>query len=363
MPLEPFRRGNTWWARGRVEVDGRPVTGYYRCSTSASSEAGARAWIAEETDRQRRRHILGDAADQLSFAAAVMLYPAKPAEAKFLLPIVEAIGHRPAVAITPREARELAPRLYPAAATDTWRRQVLTPISAVINHAHDHGLCPPIRIKGFSAQERIDQDHRRGKLSRQERKPADRAWLDAFAAEAGPYLATLAEFMFETAARIGQAIALTPNDLDLPRGRVWLQASKGHPAQWVAISPAMVARLANLPARCPYDRVHRRRFPPTVFGYASRTGPLKAWRTACRRAGIDYITPHAAGRHGFYTEMRVRQGLDPITAARAGRWKDPSLPDGIYAHSDQDERDIRGRAGTNPVQPDTRRTAKALKTG
>ncbi|MDF0598963.1 tyrosine-type recombinase/integrase [Psychromarinibacter halotolerans] len=351
MPLEPYRRGETFWVRGRIEYDGRPITSYYRRSTGTSTEAGARVWIAEETDRQRRRHLVGDEAEALTFAGAVLLYPAKPAEAKYLVPILEALGDRPVASITPREVRELAAALYPTAATDTWRRQVLTPVSAVINNAHDSGSCPPIRIRGFSAQERIDQDRRRGAESRRERQPADREWLAAFTAEAGPYLSTLAEFMFETAARIGQAVALRPNDLDLPRGRVWLPASKGHPAQWVAISPAMVARLANLPARAPFDRKRGVTLPPNVFGYASRTGPLKAWRSACARAGIPYIAPHAAGRHGFYTEMRVRQGLDPVTAAKAGRWSNPALPDAIYAHSEADEREIRSRAGTNPVQP------------
>lgn len=363
MPLEPYRRGATWWIRGRVEFDGAPITDYYRCSSGASSEAGARAWIARETERQRRRHIVGDEAQALTFADAVVLYPAKPAEAKYLIPIVEEIGLRPLKAITPREVRDMAPKLYPDAATDTWRRQVVTPVSAVINHAHGEGLCPPIRIKGYSTQERIDQDKRRGKHSRTERRPADREWLEKFTAEAGPYLGTLAEFMFETAARIGQAVALRPNDLDLMRARVWMPASKGHPAQWVAISPAMVARLANLPARQPHDRKAGVRLPHTVFGYASRTGPLKAWKSACERAGIDYLSPHAAGRHGFYTEMRVRQGLDPVTAAKAGRWANPALPDAIYAHSDIDEREIRGRAGTNPVQRPAARSAKRRKTG
>src|SRR5690348_12660578 len=45
--LKPYRRGSTWWAKGRVEYNGRPVTGYIRESTGASDEAGARDWIAE----------------------------------------------------------------------------------------------------------------------------------------------------------------------------------------------------------------------------------------------------------------------------------------------------------------------------
>jgi hypothetical protein len=55
MPLEPFRRGPTWWARGRVEYLGAPITDYYRCSTGASEEAGAWDWCRAEEERQPSR--------------------------------------------------------------------------------------------------------------------------------------------------------------------------------------------------------------------------------------------------------------------------------------------------------------------
>ena len=159
--------------------------------------------------------------------------------------------------------------------------------------------------------------------------------------KADVYNAALAAFMFETAARVGQAVQLRPQDLDLMNGRVWLAESKGHPAQWVAISRAMVVRLANLKAKQPRARSGLDRLAPRVFGYASATGMLAKWRTICKAAGIPYLPPHQAGRHGFYTEMRVRQGLDPISAAKAGRWADSTLPDRVYAHSDIDERRLR----------------------
>lgn len=58
MPLIPYRRGNTWWARGRVEFLGRKISGYYRASTGATEEAGARAWCREEEERIIRAHLL-----------------------------------------------------------------------------------------------------------------------------------------------------------------------------------------------------------------------------------------------------------------------------------------------------------------
>lgn len=62
MPLEAYERGKVWWAKGRVEYNGRPVTGYIRESTGASDESGAKDWISEREERERRRYLLGEEA-------------------------------------------------------------------------------------------------------------------------------------------------------------------------------------------------------------------------------------------------------------------------------------------------------------
>lgn len=364
MPLTPYKRGNTWWAKGRVEYNGRPITSYSRFSTGAPTEAGARAWIADHEERTRRIHLFGEE-KVLTFADIVLDYPAKPAEAKFLDKLLDDLGPKLVSEITAPVVKALARKLYPDAATDTWRRQVLTPVSAVINHAHQLGRCPPIRIKGFSAQERIDQDARRGKLSRQPRPAADWTWIRAVQAQANPWVSAALEFMFETGARVGQVIALEPQHLDLAAGRVWIAAQKGHQAQWIEISPEMVATLAALKPRRPRDWKRDRQLAETrVFGYANRTGLTSALRTACKAAGQPYLTPHEAGRRGFYTELRVRQGFDPVTAAKAGRWSDPVLPDRRYAEAGDGRAAraaIRAGAGTNRVQPESKGENKTMK--
>jgi integrase len=83
----------------------------------------------------------------------------------------------------------------------------------------------------------------------------------------------------------------------------------------------------------------------------SPTGYNNRWKTICKRAGIPYLSAHPAGRHGFFTELVVRQGVDPVTAAKAGRWSDPNLPMRIYAHAETDEADVRARFRTIYVQP------------
>lgn len=360
MPLEPYQRGELWWVKGRVEYNGTPITGYYRRSTGAATKDGARDWIAEETDKQRRRHLVGDEAAGITFAEAVMLYPAKPKEAGYLIPIVEIVGNRTVAAIKPREIKELCPRLYPDLSADTWHRYVITPVKAVILNAHEAGLCPPIRIKAFSKKERIEQDARRGKQSRQVKTPWTRAWVTAFSEASDIYNAALVQFIFETGARIDQAVSLFPKDLDLQNHRVWLKGQKGHEAQWVKISTGLVVSLANLPPKQPVNRITGERQSARVFGYAGRSSMKGRWRTICKAAGIDYLPPHS-GRHGMYTELRVNLGIDPVTAAKMGRWSGHALPDKVYAHSDADEQAIRDILSTKPVQPQYQKPYKKLK--
>jgi integrase len=296
-------------------------------------EQEARQPLAEFEAREIKRHYLGDE-KALTFAEAVFLYPTSDKEATYLTKVLPEIGERAIAGITPQEVRNLGQKLYPEASTDTWQRQVVTPVRAVINNAHDLGKCPPIRVKAFSKAERLKQDKARGKTSRIEKVPGSWEWLEAFRAHANPYLKSLALFMFETGCRVTQAISLKPADLDLQNARVWMPEAKGTEAQWVTISMEMVVELANLHPRRPRKGPHGETRPKghRVFGYANRNGVYGAWRTACKEAGIEIILPHAAGRHGFGTEMLVRQRLDPATVARAGRWADMALMLRTYIH-------------------------------
>lgn len=371
MPLEPYRRPNrrAWWVKGRIEYNGRPISPYTRRSTGALTRAGAADWIANETQRQIRRYLIGDDPDALTLSDIIQMYPAKPHEAKALLNIIDVLGddflYKPVKEASGAYIRGLGYQLKPNASTDTMRREIVTPIRAAINNAHDLGKCEYVRVRAYTSQERIDQDIRRGKQSRIARRPADQDWIAKFCDAADIYNAALVRFMFETAARIDQAVSLTPDDLDLQAQRVWLKAAKGHPAQWVAISTDMTVDLANLPPKRPHNSKGGYKLEPRVFGYGTRTGYAKRWKTICKQAGIEYISAHAAGRHGFYTELRVRQGVDPITAAKAGRWSNATLPDRVYAHAEDDQAAIREQirrkgAGADPYQTRTSDISKPI---
>lgn len=356
--LEPYQRGKTWWAKGRIEYNGRPITEYIRQSTESATEAGAWDWIRDAEERAIRRYLVGEQA-ALTFADAVMLYEATETMAKYLLPILDELGAEPVSNITPKMIRDLGPKLYPNNSTDTWRRWVITPARAVINNAHDLGKCGPIKIKGYSTEERNRQDAARGKMSRPEKTPGSWPWLLRFREHAGPYHSALALFMFATGCRVGQAVAMRPRDLDLNNAKVRIPGAKGHADQWVTIQMEIVVELANLPPKAPrgHDKIKGLR----VFGFASKDGPRKGWITACKKAGIEQIMPHAAGRHGFGQENVVRQGVDKPAVAQYGRWSDPGMLDRHYTHGETSTDKIHAAFRTGLVQGELETGLKLLK--
>ena len=171
MALKPYLRADKWWAKGRVELNGEPITDYYRCTTGSTSEQAAWQWCADEEQRQIRYRIVGPESEDvierpLTFNDAVVLYEMNAQTAGYLLPIIEKIGETELLSVTPKMVRELGRELYPQSSTVTWVRSVVTPVRSVINNAHDLGKGPPIRVKGYSREERTRQDKVRGSTGR-----------------------------------------------------------------------------------------------------------------------------------------------------------------------------------------------------
>jgi integrase len=360
--LTPYLRGSTWWVKGRVEYNGRPITGYIRESTGALDESGARDWITEREDRECRRLLLGEEERPLTFNDALLLYNPTPQMAAYLIPLAQELGEVRLDRITPGMIRDLGPKLYPRNCTDSWRRWVITPARAVINKANDLGKCPPIRIKGYSEAERVEQDKWRKKPSRIEQIPGSWDWLLRFREHAPQRHGALALLMFTTGARIGQAVAMHPDKhLRLQEGKVIIPGAKGHGDREIEIPMELVVELANLRPKTPrgWDRSDKRNL--RVFGFADRCGPLSGWRRACKAAGISYIPPHAAGRHGFGQEHVVRQGTDDKAAGKYGGWRDTGLMRRTYTHAEDAESKILAGFRTGLVQAEERTGLKLLK--
>lgn len=358
MPIELFKRKKIYWFRGRIEE--LPASEYYRKSTYKSSKTSALAVLNQFQREELRRFYAGEDAS-ITFAEAVIHYRSKPEFAKALLPIVKIIGEMEISKITPKYVRNLGYQLQPKNSTDTWHKRIVSPIRAVINNAHELGYCPPIKIKAYSKTERLEQDRKREKVSRVKKTAGSWPWIIAFRSAAPQHLSALALFMFETGARISQATTIQFKDLDIPNGLVLMPEAKGVEEQLVKLSPQLIEELSKLCPRFTRRKSGKKVLSDRLFGYQARGGVYRTWKRVCRDAKIEVILPHAAGRHGFGTEMLVRQGLDPVTVAKAGRWADAHMLMETYAHPDGSDEKIQEAIRTGRVQAEAHLQDNQLK--
>jgi integrase len=301
MPLIIYRRGKIWHYRGTVA--GRRLRG----STGTARKEVAQRIAADLETRQWKGHLDGPAA-VLTFAQAAMLYRQAGKQDRYLRTVEDYWKDALVRTITPGAIRQSAITLCPMAGPATRNRQIIVPTQAIINHAASLGKCERIRVERFP-------------ITRKAKEPATWEWVRAFMAHAEPALGALACFMFLTGARVSQALAVTWKDVNLKAGKVLIRASgKGDDDRVAHMPPELVAALAN---------VGRERGGP-VFPFAKRDSAKRQWANAIERAGIEHLSFHAC-RHGFATGL-LDKGVNPITVAARGGWKDARHVFNTYGH-------------------------------
>jgi len=141
-------------------------------------------------------------------------------------------------------------------------------------------------------------------------------------------MGALACFMFLTGARISEALAVRWRDVDLSSARANIKQGKlGGEERRAHLPPVLVAAMANIPSN--------REPGGKVFGYSSRSTAKPIWFAVIRRAEIKLLSFHAC-RHGFATAM-LHAGVDPITVAKLGGWKDAKHVFSTYGHAMEDD--------------------------
>lgn len=244
---------------------------------------------------------------------------------RFLKPLVRYFAHKRIAAIKPGDILAAAKQIYPKASPATWNRQAVVPARAVINHCAERGMCSHVRVKLFRESPAV-------------KRAVDWVWVTKFVeAASNPRIGALELFMFTTAARISQALALDwQADIDLQEGTAKIPAAKGFPERLAYLTPEMVVMLANLPGEK----------KGLVFGYVYRWSVYKLWRETCKNAEIPYIPPHQSGRHSFFTETIARNKIDPKTAASLGGSASPALLFKTYVHPEKQRSVINTVFGT-----------------
>lgn len=256
------------------------------------------------------------------------MYRAAGKSDRFLKPIEDHFGATLVKDITEGAIHTMAKELYPNCSGASLNRMAIVPAQAVINHAAKSKMCSRIEVERYKVDAKV-------------KDPATLEWVEAFMAEAGPHVGAIALFMYLTGARIGEAIALDWPDLNLQAATALIKESKVSKERVSNLPAPLVVALANL------QRIPGRR----VFGYNKPHDLESAWEGAIRRAQIQRLTPHSC-RHGFATGL-LRRGVDVVTVAWLGGWKDAATVLKTYGHANKDPKLNNLLLGTQPAQSES----------
>jgi len=308
MPLEIYRRGEVWHCRGTVGPDGRRKL--IRKSLRTKSKDVAARQVTEIEKKYWDGHFDGPEA-VLTFSQAARLYRNAGKSGRFLAPVEKYFGVTLVKDITEGAIHTMAKELYPTCAGASLNRLAIVPAQAVINHAAKSKLCQPIAVERYEVSTKV-------------KDIATMEWIDKFRVEAGPHVGAIALFMFLTGCRIGEAVDVKWEDVDLHAKTVLIRESKLSKERVSNLPAPLVVALANLP------HLDGR----GVFGYVNPGDLNNAWEGAIRRAKIKRLTPHSC-RHGFATGL-LRRGVDVVTVAWLGGWKDATQVLKTYGHANKD---------------------------
>lgn len=308
MPLEIYRRAGVWHCRGTIGPAGRRRR--IRQSMQTKNKDIAARQVAEIEKKYWDGHFDGPEAI-LTFEAAARLYRNAGKADPFLPPIEKYLGLTLVKDITQGAVHAMAKELYPNCSGASLNRLVIVPVKSVINNAAKSRLCSPLFV------ERYDED-------KKVRDPATLEWVETFRTEAGPHLGTMALFMFLTGARVGEAVGVQWEDLDLGAATVKIRQTKIKAERMSHLPAPLVAAIANL------TKIPGR----GVFGYSRAANLRSAWDGAVERAGIKKLSPHSC-RHGFATGL-LRRGVDVVTVAWLGGWASAKQVLDTYGHANKD---------------------------
>src|SRR6266567_4774093 len=142
MSLKTYRRRGSpnYYMRGTVR------------GTSIDESTGTSDRGAAESIRIKREVELLEASifgrkATVTFLEAVVSYMEQGGERRYLEPLLEHFGATPLARIDQAAIERAAKMLCPLAAASTVNRQIHTPISAILKHAHDRGWCDYKRIR------------------------------------------------------------------------------------------------------------------------------------------------------------------------------------------------------------------------
>lgn len=295
----------TWHITGSVQG--------HRCRESTGTDCKA---TAERILNQRNREILdaGTLGHKHGFTVAetFLYYLEHGGEARFIGPLNEAFGHIRVNDLTAKHLSDYVAAKLPGRSGSYVKRIVYAPINVAINAAAKADLCDYRKFQAPAF-----------KMARRPNAPD--GWIEEMLELVNPRLRALMLFTTYTGARIGEACAITGDDIDMSQGRVMINATKTETQRWVKMHPDIVEALQQIDIE-PGQR---------VFGYAGKDSVNTAIERICKRHEIDYYSSHQWGRKAFATRHLVKGDKTLKWIKEAGGWQTMRMVEEHYAHLEQ----------------------------
>lgn len=307
--LKPVKRPKSSFYVARGTINGKRI----ERSTGQKTYAAAK----RECEKIAAEIIAGDAysvpAGELTVRQAINLFRQAGRDTRFLDRIEKYFQDTPVADIRNAEMRAAANAIYPKAASATIRRQLYTPMKAVLNFAANEELCAPPRLMSPTGGKR--------KIQFFTPEEAD-AVLVALASEQNQFLVALVTGLFGQGMRMGEAITLDSRDVSLNHRYAILRNTKNGEERIITLTSRTIAAWSRLPTIKVPGSLFRRADGHSFDHGKNRGGQIsKPFTRAVEAAGLDpsRYTPHIC-RHTWATWF-YDQTKDVLRLKTEGGWK------------------------------------------
>lgn len=261
-----------------------------------------------------------------TFLTAAVAYMEAGRSSRYVSRLIKHFAGKTLPEIDQTAIDEAAVALFPTGTPGTRNAGCYTPVSAILHHAG-----APIKLKRPKGA--------KGREVTEWIRPDDAAGIVQAADAFDPEFGLLLRFLLFTGVRLGEALALTWLDIDLPNARAWVRREKDGIASDLGLREDLCERLAAHGPKAPQERVFRfhqggnlkhklTRAKLAYLGLACPTRRPVKWRVSANR--LDWLNFHSF-RHTFATWMR-RAGVDVQGLVATGNWRDPRSA-ARYAHA------------------------------
>jgi len=321
-----LKDGTSTWAyqiRGTDRWTGKPL----RKGTRTRDRK-----VAERKLYQLEEQLKSEASGKVehNFAAAVAEYAAKKGEERRHMDLLlDYFGTKMLSEIEDTDVSKFADLHYPKAKASTLVRQVYGPMQWIWNAAARAHMCSP---RTFAKPEIKEQPV---KYARND------DWLLAVlrGCTTIPQRCALM-FMSFSGARAAEIVRVRICDYSPDRAEIAVR-TKGGKERVIPLSSLVNEALQML------DLTRDPQAP--LFGYASRFSLTRILKRACRRAKVEYLSPHRAGRHTFAARL-LRNGASLKELQSAGGW-DSINSVARYSHLERDAVHARIRGVATTIEP------------